>query len=163
MADQVGAEPPRDYPWPVEELAAAIAVFSHANVRGTRGGRALRESMSALLHPSELTTQTLERLGIEPYREDGTLRPLSDLIAQLEAANPPHADYWRIFGISAGSTLSQLVRYGADTLRNLSAQVGISDDAALLLADTRELVGEPSRYNPRKHTDADRKADAGHG
>jgi hypothetical protein len=119
--------------------------------------------MSVLLRPSELTTQTLDRLGVQPYHDDGTLRPLSELIAQLEAANPPHADYWRIFGISAGSTLSQLVRYGAATLRNLAAQVGKSEDAELLLADTRELVGEPPRYNPAKHTHGDGKADAGDG
>lgn len=138
---------PERYPWALDELAAAIAVFSHANVRSTRGGKALRESMVALLQPSDLTTQTLNRLGIEAYEPDGRLKPLAALIDQLERANPPHADYWRIFGISAGSTISQLVRYGATTLRNLAEQVHLSEDAELLLADTRELIGQPPRYN----------------
>jgi len=140
-------EEARSYPWAIEEMAAAIAVFSHANVRSTRGGQALREAMGALLHPTELTTQTLERLAIQPYQEDGSLCSLSELIDQLETANPPHADYWRIFGIKAGATISQLVRYGATTLRNLTVQVTESEDAELLLADTRDLVGEPPRYN----------------
>lgn len=128
-------------------MAAAIAVFSHANVRSTRGGQALREAMSALLRPSELTIQTIERLGIEPYQSDGSLCSLAEIVGQLEAANPPHADYWRIFGIKAGATISQLVRYGERTLRNLTVQVTESEDAELLLSDTRELVGEPPRYN----------------
>jgi TP901 family phage tail tape measure protein len=138
-----------EYPWELDELAAAIAVFSHANVKSTRGGKALREAMSALLRPSELTVQTIERLKLNLYREDGSLRPLSELVGELEAANPPHADYWRIFGIQSGATISQLVRYGATTLRNLAAQVKASEDAELLLADTRELVGAPPRYNRR--------------
>jgi len=136
-----------EYPWALEELAAAIAVFSHANVKSTRGGKALREAMSALLYPSDLTAQTIERLQLRVYRDDGGLRSLSDVVGELEAANPPHADYWRIFGIQAGSTFSQLVRYGADTLRNLAAQVLVSEDAELLLSDTRELVGKPPRLD----------------
>ncbi len=138
------AEP---YPWALADLAAAIAVFSHANVRSTRGGKALRDSMMALLQPSDLTTQTLNRLGIAAYEADGRLKPLAELIDELERTNPPHADYWRIFGIQAGSTISQLARYGSTTLRNLAAQVPASEDADLLLADTRELVGRPPRYN----------------
>ena len=140
-------EEARSYPWAIEEMAAAIAVFSHANVRSSRGGQALREAMSALLRPSELTTQTLERLSINPYQQDGSLCSLAELIGQFEAANPAHADYWRIFGIKAGATISQLVRYGATTLRNLTVQVSESEDAELLLSDTRDLVGEPPRYN----------------
>lgn len=132
-----------EYPWALEELAAAIAVFSHANVKSTRGGKALREAMSALLQPSELTAQTIERLNLRVYREDGSLRPLSEVVGELEAANPPHADYWRLFGIQAGSTFSQLVRYGGETIRKLAARVLESDDAEFLLSDTRELVGKP--------------------
>jgi TP901 family phage tail tape measure protein len=138
-----------EYPWALDELAAAIAVFSHANVKSTRGGKALREAMSALLRPSELTAQTIDRLALQVYRDDGRLRPLSDLVGELEAANPPHADYWRIFGIQAGATISQLVRYGAGTLRSLAAQLRASEDAELMLSDTRELVGTPPRYNRR--------------
>lgn len=141
---------PEPYPWALAELAAAIAVFSHANVRSTRGGKALRESMSALLQPSDLTTQTLNRLDIDVYESDGRLKPLAEIVDELERANPPHADYWRIFGIQSGATISQLVRYGSTTLRNLAAQVPASEDADLLLADTRELVGRPPRYNRRQ-------------
>jgi TP901 family phage tail tape measure protein len=143
---------PDEYPWALEELAAAIAVFSHANVRSTRGGKALREAMATLLRPSELTTQTIERLKLDVYHDDGRLRALSDLVGALESANPPHADYWRIFGIQSGATMSQLVRYGARTLHDLAAQVRVSDDAELLLSDTRELVGDPPRYNRLQRT-----------
>ncbi len=147
MASTPDTDNSGEYPWVLDELAAAIAVFSHANVRGSRGGRALREAMTALLRPSDLATQTIDRLQLCVYREDGRLRDLSDLVGELEAANPPHADYWRIFGIQSGATIAQLVRYGAETLRNLAAQVRESQDRELLLADTRELVGKPPRYN----------------
>ena len=87
------------------------------------------------------------RLDIDAYDPDGQLQPLSSLIARFERANPAHADYWRIFGIQTGATISQLVRYGSETLRNLATQVCASEDVELLLADTRELVGPPPRYN----------------
>jgi TP901 family phage tail tape measure protein len=148
---------PEPYPWALDEMAAAIAVFSHANVRSTRGGKALRESMSALLQPSDLTTQTLERLGIEVYEQDGSLKSLAAIVDQLERVNPPHADYWRIFGISAGATISQLVRYGSSTLRNLTAQVQVSEDAELLRSDTRELIGTPPRYNRLRQPPAEER------
>lgn len=133
----------QDYPWAIEELAAAIAIFSHANVRSTKGGRALREAMLALLEPNDLTSETISRLGLEPYQDDGALRPLADLLAQLRDANPAHQDFWRLFGIEAGSTMSQLVRYGPETLRNLTARIPESEHAEQLLEDTRRLVGEP--------------------
>ncbi len=103
MPQEPDNDNPELYPWALDEMAAAIAVFSHANVRSTRGGKALREAMGALLQPSDLTTQTLDRLEIEAYESDGRLKPLAALIDQLERANPPHADYWRIFGIQAGA------------------------------------------------------------
>jgi TP901 family phage tail tape measure protein len=144
---------PEPYPWTLAELAAAIAIFSHANVRSARGGKALGDAMSTLLRPSELATQTLDRLGVNAYEPDGQLQPLSSLIAQLERANPAHSDYWRIFGIQTGATISQLVRYRADTLSNLANQVGSSEDALLLMSDTKDLVGEPPRYNRLRQLD----------
>jgi len=157
MSETPDHDKPEAYPWALAELAAAIAVFSHANVRSTRGGKALRDAMSALLQPSDLTSQTLERLGLQVYETDGSLKPLAELVDELERVNPPHADYWRIFGISAGATISQLVRYGATTLRNLAVQVHASEDAELLLADTRELIGRPLRYNRLRQSQDDER------
>lgn len=133
----------QEYPWAIEELAAAIAIFSHANVRSTKGGRALREAMQSLLEPNELTRETINSLGLEPYDEEGNLRSLADLLGQLRLASPEHQDFWRLFGIEAGSTMSQLVRYGPETLRNLTARIPESEHAEQLLDDTRRLVGDP--------------------
>ncbi|MFW6074324.1 MAG: phage tail tape measure protein [Chloroflexota bacterium] len=131
------------YPWSIEELAAAIAVFSHANVKSTKGGQALRDAMAALLDPNDLTRDTIQKLGLQPYDDDGGLRPLSDLIGQIEQANPAHQDYWRLFGIQAGSTMSQLVQYGSETIRHLANRVVESEDSEQLLSDTARLVGMP--------------------
>ena len=147
MSTEPERDNPEPYPWAIAELAASIAIFSHANVKSTRGGKALGDGMGMLLRPSDLATQTLVRLRIDAYESDGRLQPLSSLIAQFERAKPAHADYWRIFGIQTGATISQLVRYGAEMLRNLAVQVRSSEDVELLLADTRELVGPPPRYN----------------
>lgn len=135
------------YPWRIEELAAAIAVFSHANVKSTKGGRALRDAMQALLDPNDLTRETVEKLGLQPYEDGGGLRPLSDLIGQIEQANLQHQDYWRLFGIQAGSTMSQLVQYGPETLRHLANRVMESEDSDQLLADTARLIGDPPTAN----------------
>lgn len=139
---QLEAIMPEKYPWSIEELAAAIAMFSHANVHSTKSGPALREAMQALLHPNELTQQAIDRLGLQPYTESGDLRPLSDLLQQIQAAHLEHADYWRIFGIRAGSTMRQLTKYSPDALRGLASKVLASHDRDQLLADTRRLVGQ---------------------
>lgn len=130
-----------EYPWAIEELAAAIAIFSHANVRSNRAGPALRDAMRSLQRPSQLTSETIDRLGLQPYDGEGNLLPLTEIIDQLSGAAPAHEDFWKLFGIQAGSTMSQLVRYGPQTLRNLAEQVPLSEHAETLLEDTRELIG----------------------
>jgi TP901 family phage tail tape measure protein len=130
-----------EYPWAIEELAAAIAIFSHANVRSNRAGPALRDAMRSLQRPSQLTRETIDRLGLDTKDGDGNLLPLSEIVEQLSRAEPAHEDFWKLFGIQAGSTMSQLVRYGPQTLRNLAEQVPLSEYAETLLEDTRELIG----------------------
>lgn len=130
-----------EYPWAIEELAAAIAIFSHANVRSNRAGPALRDAMRSLQRPSQLTRETIDRLGLQPYGPDGDLLPLTEIVDQLSRSAPAHEDFWKLFGIQAGSTMSQLVRYGPQTLRNLAKQVPLSEHAETLLEDTRELIG----------------------
>lgn len=130
-----------EYPWAIEELAAAIAIFSHANVRSNRAGPALRDAMRSFQRPSQLTREMIERLNLEPYDDAGELRPLSEIVEQLARAEPAHEDFWKLFGIQAGSTMSHLVRYGPKTLRNLAEQVPLSEHADTLLEDTRELIG----------------------
>lgn len=147
---------PADYPWDINELAASIAIFSHASVKSDRGGAALRDAMIQLQHPPEIAQQTLDRLGVEVTDQDGALLPLIDIVEQLHAIDPEHSDYWKIFGIKTGATMAVLVRSGPEPLRNLSQAVATSEDRDFLLADTRRLVGVMTTGN---HQDEPKEVD----
>jgi TP901 family phage tail tape measure protein len=130
-----------EFPWQLDEMAAAIAMLNQANVRSSRAGAALREAARALAHPGPSAAAGLARLEIAPLDAQGRLLPCADIIAQFERADPSNRDLMLIFGVQPAASIGALIRGGAGTLAALTQRVAQSAERDLLLADTRRILG----------------------
>ena len=128
-----------EFPWSTDELAAAIAILNHANIRSSRGAASLIAAAKTLAAPGDYGIDILRRLNVEPCGQDGVLLPLADVIEQLQRADPNNRDLMLIFGVQPASTIGALIRQGSDSFRALVAAVIASPDRDLLLADTRRI------------------------
>lgn len=130
-----------DFPWQLDEMAAAILVLNQANIRSTRAGASLREAARTLANPSPSAADGLARLGVRPRDEQGRLRTCSDIIGQFERADPSNRDLMLIFGVQPAAGVGALIRNGAGSLAALTERVAQSEERELLVADTRRILG----------------------
>ena len=68
-----------------EETAAALALMGNAGIQGTMAGTALRGAITRLLNPSNEAQEVLDKMGITVLDTEGKMRPLVDIVGDLEA------------------------------------------------------------------------------
>ena len=118
-----------------EETSAAIGLLAKAGFQGEMGGTALRGAMTKLLSPTKAAQKILDRLGISAISSTGGLKPLRDIVEQLEKANLSAADATKIFGQRAGPGMLGLVSQGSKALVKLTGELKNAEGAAKKAAD----------------------------
>src|SRR5690606_35572873 len=104
----------------VEETAAALAVFAENGIKGAEGGTQLKTVLTQL--QSTRAAAELERLGVSIADMDGNIRPLNDIIVDLNASMDDMTEFER------NQAIMELVgTYGQLGLSALLAQDGIED------------------------------------
>lgn len=126
-----------------EETAAALGLLGNAGLQGSIAGTTLRQTFAALLDQTPEVTRTLDALGISVTDSTGNLRPLVDIIRQLEQSGAGVTEIMQIFGVRAGPGMLALVRQGSGALEELTAQLenagGTADEIAKI--QLRGLTG----------------------
>lgn len=112
------------------EAAAAIGLLGNAGIQGGMAGTSLRGAISRLIKPTGEAADTLEALGIEALDSSGNLKPLDNIIQQLEESGATTADMMTIFGQRAGPAMMALVEQGSDALRDLTGTLEESGGTA---------------------------------
>lgn len=118
-----------------EETAAALAQMGNAGIQASLAGTSLRGAIVRLLSPSNEAAAVLQRLGINALDSSGNLRPLTDIIGQLETAGISAADAMTVFGLRAGPAMLALVEQGSGSLRELVTQMENSGGTAEAIAE----------------------------
>lgn len=118
-----------------EETAAALAQMGNAGIQASLAGTSLRGAISRLLSPSNEAAAVLQRLGINAQDSSGNLRPLTDIIGQLESAGISAADAMTVFGLRAGPAMLALVEQGSGSLRELVTAMENSGGTAEAIAE----------------------------
>lgn len=113
-----------------EETTAALALMGNAGLQATIAGTGLRGIISKLLNPTKEAAATIERLGLEAFDSSGKMRPLVDIIAQLETQGDITREVLEIFGDRAGPAMSVLVSQGSEALGNLTGEMLVSSGTA---------------------------------
>jgi TP901 family phage tail tape measure protein len=114
----------------LEDTTSILGSLFNAGIDASTAGTALRQSIAQLLKPSGDATAALDRLGVTVLDTSGNLRPMIDIIRDLEKAGLSTADAMSIFGIRAGPAMLALVNKGADAIENLTKKVTGTNKAA---------------------------------
>ncbi|MFF3671684.1 phage tail tape measure protein [Microtetraspora malaysiensis] len=117
-----------------EEMSAAIGLLGNAGIQGSEAGTALRGAIGRLLKPTNEVQATLDRLGVTVMDSSGKMRPLVDIITQLEKSGASTADMLTIFGLEAGPGMQALVSQGSGALRDLTKELENSGGTAANIA-----------------------------
>ena len=121
----------------IEETNAILSGFAQVGITGSKAGTSLRNAISRLLNPSAEAAKTLKRLGISATDASGNLRPMDEIVQQLEQSGASTADIMEIFGQRAGPAMAALVRQGSDSLRDQQAALEGAEGATRRVAETQ--------------------------
>ena len=120
-----------------EETAAALALMGNAGFQSTMAGTALRGAITRLLNPTAKAEQILLDMGITVLDTEGKMRPLVDIVSELEAGGLTAGDAMTIFGQRAGPAMLALVSQGSESLRDLTMEMENAGGTAQEIADTQ--------------------------
>lgn len=106
----------------VDETAAALAVFAENGIKGSEAGTQLKSMLTNMMRPTEDVQGMWNELGVSMVDATGNMRPLNDVIQDLNVAMEDMTEAERIEVINtlAGS-------YGQVGLAALLAADGIED------------------------------------
>jgi TP901 family phage tail tape measure protein len=118
----------------IEDAAAAIGMMGNAGIQGSEAGTALRGAMVRLAQETGPVADKMRELGINAMDAEGNLKPLDEIIRQLEQSGASTADMMDLFGLRAGPAMMALVTQGSDALGELSTNLrdsgGIAEHVA---------------------------------
>ncbi len=124
----------------VEEVAAAIGLMGDAGIQGGRAGTSLRMALSRLANETGPAADVLERLGVNALEADGSLRPLDEIIRDLEHSGANTSDMMQLFGERAGPAMATLVARGGDALKEFADDLQDAGGTAEEVAE-RQMEG----------------------
>ena len=117
-----------------EETAAALALMGNAGIQASMAGTAVRGAISRMLAPSAEAVDIMNRLGLSFTDSAGNLRPLIDIIRQLERSGVTAGESLTLFGLRAGPGMLALVSQGSDALAKLTTELENSGGTAAEIA-----------------------------
>ncbi len=125
----------------MEELAASVGIMADNGIRGESAGTALRASLLRLVKPPKAAANELDRLGVSVTDQQGNMRPLSDIIGQLQTGMEgmtkaqKGAALATIFGTEAVSGMMALVSAGPAEINKMTKALENSGGASKKAAD----------------------------
>ncbi|MFF7901166.1 phage tail tape measure protein [Streptomyces sp. NPDC007920] len=120
-----------------EETSAAIGMLGNAGIQGSQAGTTLRMAIARLAKPPKAAQKALKALGISVTDSEGKMRPLVDIVRQLEKTGADTAQMMTIFGIEAGPGMQALVSQGSGALAQLTKDLENSGGTAEQIAKTQ--------------------------
>ena len=121
----------------LEQTAAAIGLLGDKGVPAEVAATGLRGAIARLLNPSKEAAAVLTRLGVTGTDAAGEMRPLEDIIGDLEKSGLSAGDAMEIFGQRAGPVMLNLVATGAENFREFTRELENSGGAAQDMADVK--------------------------
>ncbi|HEY8355805.1 MAG TPA: phage tail tape measure protein, partial [Methylophilaceae bacterium] len=133
----------------LEMMAAAAAILGNAGIKADQAGTTLRMALIRLADPPKEAAKWLQRLGVQVTDSSGRMRPLSDIIGQLNRAfrglsqEQQIAAASAIFGAEAMSGMLTLIQAGPEQLNQLANSFRNANGAAQQMAEemTNNLAG----------------------
>lgn len=128
----------------MEEVAAAAGLMGDAGIDAGQAGNMLRRGLLNLASPTKQQAGLLNELGLEMFDAEGNMKPLVDVVGELEkgldgmTAQQQTAALSTLFGAQAVSGWTAVVNEGSDSLADLTGRIQESDGYAQGFAETAE-------------------------
>lgn len=126
----------------MEDVALAIGLMANAGVKGERAGTALRSIMQRLASNTSHARDTMEKLGVEVLKADGTMRPFRDVLRDarkafqgLDAAQKTSTAH-TVAGQEAMAGFLAIMNASDENFDSLARSIDNCDGAAQQMADT---------------------------
>ena len=126
----------------VRDTTVALSLMANAGIKGSDAGTSLRSVMTRLAKPTADVSKALTALNIEVTATDGSMKPLSQLIPELQTKFAGLTESERgqyatmIAGKNAMSGFLSIVNSSTEDFNSLTAAINDSDGAAQKMADT---------------------------
>lgn len=133
-----------DMGWSIHETTAAVMALSDAGIQGEQAGAAFSTSIQRLTDQSGKAKETLDELGVSFFTTEGRMKPLPEIIRELEKALKDKTDQERssilttLFGAEAYKHWSTLLKRGSSDLEEMTMNLRESDGTADKMAKTME-------------------------
>lgn len=131
-----------DMGWSIHETTAAVMALSDAGIQGEQAGAAFSTSIQRLTDQSGKAKKTLDELGVSFFTTEGRMKPLPEIIRELEKALKDKTDQERssilttLFGAEAYKHWSTLLKRGSSDLEEMTINLRESDGTADKMAKT---------------------------
>ncbi|MCZ1180384.1 phage tail tape measure protein [Alkalihalobacillus clausii] len=128
--------------WSLEETTAALMSFGDAGIQGGKAGQAWSTSLQRLSKPTAQMRSLMEELNIQMFNSEGVMKPLPELVGEIEKATKGMTDEQQanvittLFGNQAFKHWAILLEEGSEELANTTEQLENSEGAAQNMADT---------------------------
>lgn len=131
----------------LEETSAMIGVLSNAGVKGSQAGTAIRAMLSGFRAPTKQGKSALAFLGVNTKDKAGNMRPIEDLLTEIEKAMD------RKFGVGKGGNRR------AALMKAIVGEEAASSSSILSKAAATGSLGEAIAGNKGAEGTAKRVAD----
>lgn len=120
----------------LEETTASLALLSNAGIKGSEAGTALRMGLIRMVKPTKDAQGVIDKYGLSLADSAGKVRPMIEVIKELESKQVSLADLTRLVGVNAVSAWQALKNKGSEALSGFTDQVNKSKGAAETMAAT---------------------------
>jgi TP901 family phage tail tape measure protein len=125
------------------ELNTALGILANNGVKGSEGGTHLRNVIMSLQSPTDTAAKMINSLGLEVYDAQGEMRPLNDILGDLNSTMDGMTTEEKqniistIFNKTDIASVNALLANTGDTWDELQATITDSSGAAQQMADTQ--------------------------
>ena len=128
----------------VEDTATAIGLMANAGIKGSQAGTALRAIMNNLAGEVKLCGESLGEVTIQTTNADGSMRELSDILADCRGAFSQLSESEQasaaeaLVGKNAMSGFLAIMNAGEADINKLSSAIANCDGTSQSMADTMQ-------------------------
>lgn len=134
----------------LEEVAAAAGLLGDAGIQGGMAGTVLRGVMLRLVNPPKQAAEALSALGVSITDSSGKIKPLAQIVKELEEATEGMTEAQKtavisqIAGQNAASGLLAIMEAGGDTLAAFTKELENAGGTAERIANQQidNLAGD---------------------
>lgn len=125
------------------ELNTALGILADNGTKGAEGGTRLRNIILSLTAPTDTAAEQLERLGVSVFDAFGNMRPLEDILSDLNSSMSSFTAEDRInainkiFNKTDIGDVNYLLSVSRDRWNELSTAIDESQGAMQRMADTQ--------------------------